>query len=282
VIRHSGRVAGVIAGTLIALIAIPLTLISAAATLAPNLYFLPSPLRVGLVLEAAFFCVAAAFGCWLIVYLNLPGVKTWFDGTTYYIPSTVTQPSQPAIADSHTTIIHGYTPISARASTTDKDPRIARMLVSLFAILCLVGATIMPMYAKWGIPITYLGIRLQGHAAADFHIVFACVNITIAIGLLRRIPLAYVVALILEALGAINRLLLLVPSYRLRASAFYAAHYDPWRHYSPWSQILRSTISGTLFILFSSMSAFFLWALWRDLASIRATPLPVSTGTRMN
>jgi hypothetical protein len=88
-----------------------------------------------------------------------------------------------------------------------------------------------------------------------------------------------VVGLVLECVGTVNRLLILVPSYRLRASAFYVAHYPAWHHLSPWSRVFRNAIGSTVFTLYLSLGAFFLWALWSDLKTIRRSKQPAAFGS---
>lgn len=267
--KNSGRIAGAISGALIALAELPVVLIATALALAPNRFSLPVSVRIGIAIEALFSIAAVVVGISLIVYLNLQHVKVWFTGTTYYLPATDQALSLSSGAGNREASSHSYIPLSMHMPREDTGPRVARIVVSVFAVLCLIASAVLLMYVKWKIPVTLLGIRLQGRAAAEFHIAFAIVDLAIAIGLLRRIPIAYGVTLLLEVAGTINRLLLLIPAYRLRASAFYVAHSNSWRHYSASTRLLKSAVNSTLFILSLSMSAFFLWALWRDLAAIR-------------
>jgi hypothetical protein len=262
-------------GALIALTGVLLSVTMAASELVPNRYALPSQARIGIAFAAIFFAIIASFGIWLLAYLNFPAVKAWFRGSTYYIPTTVTNASQQTAG----TITHGYLPVPTRQPTIDVGPRIARILVCVFAVLSLAGAVVVLMYARSGSPVTFLGINLHGPGAMIFHIAFGFLAIAIAIGLLRRIPLFHVVGLVLECVGTANRLLMLVPSYRLRASAFYVAHYPAWHHLSPWSRVFRNAIGSTVFTLYLSLGAFFLWALWSDLKTIRRSKRPAAFGS---
>jgi hypothetical protein len=267
--KNSGRWAAMLVGALIAFTGILLALTMAASELVHSSYLLSSPVHLGIGFAAIFFAVIAAFGIYLLIYLNSSATKNWFYGDTYYIPSAVKNSSQPATDTKADAVTYGYLPVSTHAPAIDASSRIARSLVKVFSILLLVGAVVVIIYASSGLPVTCFGINLQAAGAVIFHIAFASLAIATAIGLLRRIPLFYGVALVLECVSTANRLLMLVPSYRLRASAFYAAHYPAWHHLSPWSQILRNAISSTAFILYLSLGAFFLWALWSDLNSIR-------------
>lgn len=144
----------------------------------------------------------------------------------------------------------------------------------MLAVLSLAGSVVLLMYARSEMPVTYLGINLQGRAAVTFCIAYASVAIAIAIGLICRVRFFYRVAIVLEAVGILNRVLMLVPAYRLRASTFYAAHYPAWYHLSPWSRIVRNAIGGSIFTLYLSLGAFFLWALWFDLSCVRKSRQP--------
>jgi hypothetical protein len=274
--KNSGRQAAMLTGVLIALTGVLLSVTMAASELASNRYAMPYQARIGIAFAAIFFTIIASFGIWLLAYLNFPAGKAWFRGNTYYIPSTVTNASQPAAGAKTGSVTHGYLSVSTREPAIDVGPRIARVLVCVFAVLSLAGAVVVLMYARSGLPVTFLGNNLQAHVAVIFYIAFGSLAIATAIGLLRRIPLFYVVALVLECVGTANRLLMLVPSYRLRASAFYAAHYPAWHHLSSWSRIFRNAISNTFLTLYISLGAFFLWALWSDLKNIRQPREPAA------
>jgi hypothetical protein len=274
--KNSGRLAAMLTGSLIAVTGVLLTLTLTAAELASNHYLLAPPVRIGIAFASIFFVLIATFGVWLLVYLNLPTAKTWFHGSTYYIPSTVTNPPQPIADAKADAVTHGYLPVSTRAPALDVSPRIARSLVCILAILSLAGSIVMLMYARSALPVTYLGLSLQGRAAVTFWSTYAFMAIAMAIGLICRVQFLYAMAIVLEAIGTVNRLLILIPSYRLRASTFYAAHYPAWHLFSPWSRMFRNAMGSTLFTLFLSLAAFFLWALWFDFSHIRQLKQPAA------
>jgi hypothetical protein len=274
--RNWARIGGVVLGCLIALSAVFFLFCMMAMMLIPQTRMQFANARIGLILADMFYLALAAFGVWLAIYLNLQRVKQAFRPNIVYVPATEAYTSSAA----HNSAAAHIAVPSHSMSQASRGAGVPRIVVLTMAILILVGSLSLFGMAAAGMPVFYLGIKLQGHAAALTYIVFAVLNIGIAIGLLRRFVPAYYAALAMQVLGIASSLALLSPSIRARTIEAGTAMADritpqqPPQIQAQMQGMMHSVQNGAVLlnaILLPLVLAFFIWALWRDLANIRAS-----------
>jgi len=287
--KNWARIGGVVLGLLIALCSALFGLGTAAAMMAPQFQSQFGNARFALIIGVVFYLLLAAFGAWLAIYLNLRSVRQSFRPSIVYVPDAVAYSSPSALDPSATSrppASPAYIAVPSPATPeTSKGIALPRIVVVVLAVLSLFGSLSLLGMAAAGMPLFYLGVSLQGHAAALAMVVVAAINIVIAIGLFRRFPPAYYAALAMQLLGIVSSLALLSPSFRARAmqaGMAFAARMIPVQPVQmqpvQMQSMMHSIQNGVLLlnaILMPLVLAFFIWALLRDLASIRnnaATP----------
>jgi hypothetical protein len=218
-----------------------------------------------------FWLLIAIFGVWLIIYFNLESVRKSFrpvGGPAY--PSVPALDAQIAQA----TYPQGSVPSLSPAGS---GLRVSRIVVLVFAGLNLVGSLFMLVMACLGMPLVFPGLILEGHKASLALVIFAAINLVIAIGLWRRFQPAYYFALAMQLLGIVYSLSLLNPSFRARAiasSVEITARLSPQQP-AQISAMMLSFQGGFIIvngIVMSLLMAFIVWALLRDLADVRNAP----------
>lgn len=284
--KNWARISGVVLGCLIALSSAFFALTTVAMMIVPQFRSQFANSRFSLIIGVAFYLLLAAFGVWLVVYLSLRSIRQFFRPNIIYVPDTVAYPSPAAFDPAAATSLPTTPPapayvavLSSATPETGKGIALPRIVVLVFAILSLFGSLSLLGMAAAGMPLFFLGVSLQGHAAALAMGALAAINIVIAAGLFRRFPPAYYAALAMQLLGIVSSLALLSPSFRARtiqASMVFAARMTPVQ--SPQMQpaqmqsMMHTIQNGALLlnaILLPFVIAFFIWAILRDLATIR-------------
>jgi hypothetical protein len=279
--KNWARISGVVLGCIIALSAAFFGLGTVTMIMVPQFRSQFGNARFGLIMGVIFYLLLAAFGVWLGIYLSLRSVRQAFRSNIVYVPNTAAYSSSVTFDPSATTRLPTPPPTPAYIAvpshvTPETSQGIAspRIVVLVFAMLSLIGSISLLGMAAAGMPLFYLGVNLQGHAAALALIVLAAINIVIAIGLFRRFPPAYYAALALQLLGMVSSLALLSPSFRARtiqASTAFAMRMTPAQP-SQMQPMIHSIQNRALLvnaILLPFVLAFFTWAILRDLANVR-------------
>ena len=285
--RNWARIGGVVLGCLIAVASLFFLLSTMAMMLLPQTRMQLGSVRFGLVLAGGFYLGLAAFGVWLAIYLNLQRVRQAFRPNTLYVPASVAYPPSSAYDPTASSVappaaatyVAVPSPATLQVSRGSSVPRIG---VLTMAALSLVGSLSLLGMAMAGMPLFYLGATLHGNAARLALVVLAVLNIGIAIGLLRRFAAAYYASLALQVLGIASSLALLSPSIRARAvgsSMAFAAHMGPQlpQQQAQMQPMMHAIQNGALLlnaVLLPFVFCFFIWALWRDLTSIRRPSAP--------
>jgi hypothetical protein len=283
--KNWARIGGVVLGCLIALSSAFFALTTVAMMMVPQFRSQFGNARFGLIIGVLFYLLLAAFGVWLAIYLSLRSVRQTFRSNLVYVPNTAAY-SSPASFDSAATSLPTPPPAPAYIAVpslampeTGKGIALPRIVVLVFVMLSLLGSLSLLGMAVAGMPLFYLGVNLQGHAAALALVILAAINIVIAIGLFRRFPPAYYAALAMQLLGIVSSLALLSPSFRARtiqAGMGLATRITPVQppqmQPAQMQSMMHSIQNGVLIlnaILMPLVLAFFIWAILRDLASIR-------------
>jgi hypothetical protein len=276
--KNWARIGGVVLGGLMALSYACFALGILAMMTMPQLRSQLVNTHFALILCVLFYLLMTAFGLWLAIYLSLKSIRQAFRSDAAYVPTSVAYPSNAALdaatapAFPASVAYSGTSPTSAQFNPGLKLPRI---VVLVLAALNLVGSLSLLTMAAAGFPLVFPGISLQGHAAALAMVVLAAINMTIAIALYRRFPSAYYAAIALQLIGIVSSLAMLTPSFRNRAMASYAAISARIAPPPPQMAAMMHTMqNGVLIfnaILAPIICAFFIWALLRDLASIRGS-----------
>jgi hypothetical protein len=283
--KNWARISGVVLGCLIALSSAFFSLTTVAMMTVPQFRSQFANARFGLIIGVVFYLLLAAFGVWLAIYLSLRSVRQTFRPNIVYVPNTVAYSSPIAFDPSAATQLSTPAPAYIAVPSPDtpeigKGIALPRIVVLVFAMLSLLGSLSLLGMAAAGMPLFYLGVSLQGHAAALALVIFAAINIVIAIGLFRRFPPAYYAALALQLLGIVSSLALLSSSFRARtiqAGMVFAARMTPVQppqmQPAQMQSMMHSVQNGALLlnaILLPFVLAFFIWAILRDLASVRS------------
>jgi hypothetical protein len=283
--KNWARISGIVLGSLIALSSAFFALTTVAMMMVPQFRSQFGNARFGLIIGVVFDLLLAAFGVWLAIYLSLRAVRQTFRPNLVYVPNTAAYAS-PVSFDSAATSLPTPPPAPAYIAVpslatpeTGKGIPLPRIAVLVFVMLSLLGSLSLFGMAAAGMPLFYLGVNLQGHAAALALVTLAAINIVVAIGLFRRFPPAYYAALAMQLLGIVSSLALLSPSFRARtiqASVAFAMHMTPVQppqmQPAQMQSMMHSIQNGALIlnaILVPLVLAFFIWAILRDLASIR-------------
>jgi hypothetical protein len=285
--KNWARIGGVVLGALMALSYACFALGILAMMTMPQFRSQLANTHFALILCVLFYLLMTAFGLWLAIYLSLKSVRQAFHSDVAYVPPSVAYPSNAAL-DAATAPAFpasvAYSETSPTSAQFNAGLKLPRIVVLVLAALNLVGALSLLTMAAAGFPLVFPGISLQGHAAALAMVVIATINVVIAIGLFRRFPPAYYVALAMQALGVVSSLALLSPSFRARtiqASMVIAARMTPVQppqmqsaqmQSAQMQSMMHSIQNGALLfnaIFVPFLLAFFIWAILRDLASVR-------------
>lgn len=258
--KNWARIGGTVLGVLLALGGAFFALSSAVFMQMPRFQAQVHTTRFAFILNIVFALLAAAFGLWMVIYLNLAPVRRAFRPDTQYVPATGTYP--PPAFDLQS-------PQPAAAGL-----KVSRIVILVLAALSGLGSLVLLVMAAAGLPLLYPGLELQGHAAALAMIVFAAINLVVAIGLYRRFRPAYYAAIALQLLSALFGLLMLLPSYRERwiaASMAMSARISapPPPQMATMMHNLQSGVLTFNALLVPCIAAFFIWALLRDLKDTR-------------
>jgi hypothetical protein len=295
--KNWARIGGVVLGGLMALLFAFFAFGITAMMMAPQFRLQFANTRFGLVTGVVFYLLLAAFGLWLVIYLSLKPVRQAFHPDPAYVPTSVAYPSNAALDAATVSAFPASGPYSETSSASAQfNPglKLPRIVVLVLAALNLVGSLSLLTMAAARFPLVFPGISLQGHAAALAMVVIEAINVVIAIGLFRRFPPAYYVALAMQALGVVSSLALLSPSFRARtiqASMVIAARMTPVQppqmqsaqmqsaqmqsaqmQSAQMQSMMHSIQNGALLfnaIFVPFLLAFFIWAILRDLASVR-------------
>jgi len=150
------------------------------------------------------FLLLALIGGWWLVYFNLRRVRDLFanGGLAAAVPVQDGNFSDGEIR-----------PLAKHRSLTE-------ILLICLAVVYLLGAVNGPVLAVLHLPLFFFGVIFRGAAAAAFAIVFSVTSLLVGIGLLRRVKLAWIGAVVLQGVGILSSLTLFVPRTRATMAAY--------------------------------------------------------------
>jgi hypothetical protein len=245
-VRKWARISILILGGLVALFALLGALSSVVAALGQSMVPQSSPglppgtMKIVLLGTAAFYFCVGLIGVWWLVYFNLRRVRAVFTAYGALRRNGVASPPSMWI-----------------------DPNVQRhsaigILVNCLAALYILGAVSGLVCAFLHLPLFFLGHIFHGTPAALFLLITSAIGIGIATGLVRRMKVAWIAALVFNALGVISELALVVPANRAAIGSYQQEifarmfHAFPMRstiQLMPDQTIIIGAISGTLMFI---------------------------------
>lgn len=212
-------------------------------------------IHTGLVILGICALVAAAIAIWLVVYLSSASVKHALVRGYAYGREGLTQ---------------GYAGVPLQSPSRLSEITVSRVLVKVYAILCVAWSLFALRLGASGRPYFDLGIGLRGHLAMAAFFFWVVVDCAIAAGLFRINILAYRAALVVQAWSAISLTLWSFPSYRARAhQALATVSSQTRRALSPHAMVYSDTFRIAFSVFYAGLLVVFAWALWSDFMDIR-------------
>jgi hypothetical protein len=267
------RIAGMVLGFMLAIFGLLVSVALIALLLIPDSHAHLVYGQQALAGAGLLYFLFAAFGIWLIVYLNLRPIRQAFTRSSLYVPDSVAYPAPPfalkslAGADAQRTAAapaHGYTSVPFQA---DQRPGTTTSVERIFVLFLVSYLAFSVLYRFRSIalrtPLHYLGMTLHGPAATLSTLFLAVLDVAIALGLLRRFAPAYYVALVRQVCSIITWIIGLIRTHH-RVIAARASHARTAQNLA----FTQSIQIGFVF-LFAALEIVVLWALVADLASIR-------------
>jgi hypothetical protein len=252
-------------------------------------------LQTSLVCFGVCSLLLTAFGIWLAVYLNRASIKQAFIQCRAHAPDSFTSSPQSLVLQS--LVLHSPEDSAYSTSVDEQANRfaktllkkslpsgeitVARILVKVYAILCLAWSLFAIRLATSGKPYFDLGVGLHGHLASAAYVLWAVVDCTVAIGLLRAYIPAYRAALVIQAWAATSLLLWSFPTYRSRAhQALLTVPLQAQGTLQPQALILSHSVQFAFSLFYGASIGVFTWVLWSDLRSLRPSKQPAHVGSR--
>lgn len=202
----------------------------------PNAHIDPEHLRMVFMVVAIFWLIVAAIGIWWLVYFALRRTRECFLLARPEIPPgaiamnsarsapgpmtdfSVAQPLAPGdLPEEHPHPIVVATPgENAIVPAHPTGPARRPVSMTVIAVLLLIGAVCALADLAIPVPLFFFGITVTGRAAHMTLVVLALFDLAAGIGLLRLQLWGWWLAFTMCALGLVNSLGFLLPSYRAR------------------------------------------------------------------
>lgn len=247
-VRQWARVSIFILGVLLALFALLGALSSVIAALSQSMVpqsgpgLPPGTMKIVLLGTAAFYFCMGLIGVWWLVYFNLRRVKAVFAayGVLRQNGMAPAAPMEGVWVD----------------PSNQKHSAIGT-LVNCLAVLYILGAVSGVVCALLHFPVFFLGHIFHGTSAGLLLLAMSAISIAIAIGLIRRMKVAWIGALVFNALGVISELALVLPANRAAIRSYQQEivsrmfHAFPMRtdQLMPGQTIVVGAIVGTLMLI---------------------------------
>lgn len=210
-VKRWARISILIMGGLVAFFSLLAALSSVIAALSQSMIpqstpgLPPETMKIVLFGSAALYLCAGLIGIWWLVYFNLRRIRAVFVARSV--------PRQEAMAASVPMEGVWIDPNGQRRS-------VLGVLVNCLAALYIIGGVSGVVCASFHLPLFFLGHIFRGTPAALFLVSISAISIGIAVGLLRRMRVAWIAALVFDALGVISELALLMPANRAAISSY--------------------------------------------------------------
>jgi hypothetical protein len=177
----------------------------------------PAMMRVAFLSMGFAFLLLTTVGIWWLVYFNLQRTRELF--------------AAGGLATA---------PADAAATSAVKRRSLTEILLICLAVIYLLGAIGGPVLALLHLPFFFLGMILRGAAGTIFALSISAISVGIGIGLLRRMKLAWFVAIGWQAMGLLSCLMLFLPSTRAAMAAYQQELQQQMNAWAPVSQSAAS------------------------------------------
>lgn len=210
-VKRWARISVLILGGLLAFFSVLAALGSAIAALSQSTIPQSSPglppeaMKIVMFGAAGFYLCVGLIGVWWLVYFNLRRIKAVF----------VAHSVRPEV------VTAAFVPIEGpRIDLNGPRRSVLGVLVNCLAALYIMGGVSGIACASFHLPLFFLGHIFRGTPATVFLAATSAISIGIAVGLIRRMRVAWIAALVFDALGVISELAILIPANRAAISSY--------------------------------------------------------------